>query len=88
MIVEGQTHGGIVQGIGQALFEGVCFHDGQVLTGSFMDYGIARASDVPFFHVQRAEDPTTLNPLRVKGAGEGGIAPVTAAVTSAICDAL
>jgi carbon-monoxide dehydrogenase large subunit len=88
MIVEGQTHGGIVQGIGQALFEGVCLRDGQVLTGSFMDYGIARASDVPSFHVQRAEDPTKLNPLRVKGAGEGGIAPVTAAVTSAICDAL
>ena len=53
-----------------------------------MDYGIARASDVPSFHVQRAEDPTKLNPLRVKGAGEGGIAPVTGAVTSAICDAL
>ena len=88
MIVEGQTHGGIVQGIGQALFEGACLRDGQVLTGSFMDYGIARARDVPFFHVQRAEDPTKLNPLRVKGAGEGGIAPVTAAVTSAICDAL
>jgi carbon-monoxide dehydrogenase large subunit len=88
MIVEGQTHGGIVQGIGQALFEGVCHRDGQVLTGSFMDYGIARASDVPSFDVQRAEDPTKLNPLRVKGAGEGGIAPVTAAVTSAICDAL
>ncbi len=88
MIVEGQTHGGIVQGIGQALFEGACLRDGQVLTGSFMDYGIARASDVPSFEVQRAEDPTKLNPLRVKGAGEGGIAPVTAAVTSAICHAL
>jgi carbon-monoxide dehydrogenase large subunit len=88
MIVEGQTHGGIVQGIGQALFEGVRFQDGQVLTGSFMDYGIARASDVPSFDARRAEDPTRLNPLRVKGAGEGGIAPVTAVVTSAICDAL
>ncbi len=88
MIVEGQTHGGIVQGIGQTLFEAVCFRDGQVLTGSFMDYGIARASDVPSFRVQRAEEPTKLNPLRVKGAGEGGIAPVTPAVTSAICDAL
>ena len=88
MIVEGQTHGGIVQGIGQALFEGVRFQDSQVITGSFMDYGIARASDVPSFNVHRSEAPTTLNPLRVKGAGEGGIAPVTAAVTSAICDAL
>ncbi len=88
MIVEGQTHGGIVQGIGQALFEGVRFQDAQVITGSFMDYGIARASDVPSFNTHRAEAPTTLNPLRVKGAGEGGIAPVTAAVTSAICDAL
>lgn len=88
MIVEGQTHGGIVQGIGQALFEGVRFQDGQVVTGSFMDYGIARASDVPSFEARRVEDPTSLNPLRVKGAGEGGIAPVTASVTSAICDAL
>jgi carbon-monoxide dehydrogenase large subunit len=88
MIVEGQTHGGIVQGLGQALFEGACLRDGQVLTGSFMDYGIARARDVPFFHVRRTEDPTKLNPLRVKGAGEGGIAPVTAAVTGAICHAL
>jgi carbon-monoxide dehydrogenase large subunit len=53
-----------------------------------MDYGIARAGDVPFFNVQRTEDPTKLNALRVKGAGEGGIAPVTPAITSAICDAL
>jgi carbon-monoxide dehydrogenase large subunit len=88
MIVEGQTHGGIVQGIGQALFEGVRFQDAQVVTGSFMDYGIARADDVPSFEARRSEDPTALNVLRVKGAGEGGIAPVTAAVTSAICDAL
>lgn len=88
MIVEGQTHGGIAQGIGQALFEGVRFQDGQVVTGSFMDYGIARADDVPSFETRRTEDPTALNRLRVKGAGEGGIAPVTAAVTSAICDAL
>src|SRR5262249_16949035 len=62
MIVEGQTHGGIVQGIGQALFEGVRFQDGQVVTGSFMDYGIARASDVPSFETRRMEDPTRLNP--------------------------
>lgn len=88
MIVEGQTHGGIVQGIGQALFEGVRFQDAQVVTGSFMDYGVARAGDVPSFNTRRTEDPTKLNPLRVKGAGEGGIVPVTAAVTSAICDAL
>jgi carbon-monoxide dehydrogenase large subunit len=88
MIVEGQTHGGIVQGIGQALFEGVRFQDAQVVTGSFMDYGIARADDVPSFEARRSEDPTSLNVLRIKGAGEGGIAPVTAAVTSAICDAL
>jgi len=88
MIVEGQTHGGIVQGLGQALLEGVCIEDAQVLTGSFMDYGIPRAGNVPPLRVNRMEDPTLLSNLRVKGAGEGGIAPVTAAVTSAICDAL
>ncbi len=54
MIVEGQTHGGIVQGIGQALFEGVRFQDAQVVTGSFMDYGIPRASDVPSFKARRS----------------------------------
>jgi carbon-monoxide dehydrogenase large subunit len=90
MIVQGQTHGGIAQGVGQALHEGVA-HDpdnAQVLTGSFMDYGICRADDLPSFDLDHAEDPTEGNPLRVKGGGEGGIMPATAAVINALCDAL
>ena len=90
MIVEGQTHGGIVQGIGQALFEGMALdrESGQVHSGSFMDYGIGHADDVPFFQVEHAEHPTKGNPLRVKGGGEGGVVPATAAVINALCDAL
>ena len=90
MIVEGQIHGSIVQGVGQALCEGV-FHDpgtGQVLNGTFMDYGICRADDLPSFRLAHAEDPTSGNPLRVKGGGEGGIVPASAAVVNALCDAL
>ncbi|OGA46360.1 MAG: xanthine dehydrogenase [Betaproteobacteria bacterium RIFCSPLOWO2_12_FULL_63_13] len=90
MIVEGQTHGGIVQGIGQALFEGMVLdgESGQVHSGSFMDYGIGHADDVPFFHVEHSEHPTAGNPLRVKGGGEGGVVPAAAVVLNALCDAL
>jgi aerobic carbon-monoxide dehydrogenase large subunit len=90
MIVAGQTHGGIAQGVGQALCEGVA-HDaasGQVLTGTFMDYGLCRAEDLPSFVLDHAEDPTGGNPLQIKGGGEGGIVPATAAVVNALCDAL
>src|SRR5207244_1057544 len=77
------------QGIGQALMEGVALDAAnQVLTGSFMDYGFARAEDLPFFETALAEDPTTGNPLRIKGGGEGGVVPTTAAVINALCDAL
>jgi carbon-monoxide dehydrogenase large subunit len=89
MIVDGQTHGGIAQGIGQALAEGVVFDAaGQLLSGSYMDYGLARATDLPLFSCRLMEEATTGNPLRVKGGGEGGIVPATAAVINAICDAL
>jgi carbon-monoxide dehydrogenase large subunit len=90
MIVEGQTHGGIAQGVGQALREGVALdpENGQVMTGSFMDYGILRADDLPAFRIGHAEDRTEGNPLHVKGGGEGGIVPATAAVVNALCDAL
>lgn len=89
LIVDGQTHGGIAQGIGQALMEGVALDaDKQVLTGSWMDYGIARAENVPAFETELMEDPTHGNPLRVKGGGEGGVVPATAAVINALCDAL
>jgi aerobic carbon-monoxide dehydrogenase large subunit len=90
MIVDGQTHGGIAQGIGQAVAEEVAFEPStnQVLTASYMDYGFPRAPDLPSFRCELAEDPTAGNPLRVKGGGEGGVVPATATVMNAICDAL
>ena len=89
LILHGQVHGGIVQGIGQALVEEVRYDEsGQVLTGSFMDYGIPRADLVPSFDIALTEDPTSGNPLRVKGGGEAGITPALAVVMNAIMDAL
>lgn len=89
LIVHGQTHGGIAQGIGQALAEGVVYgEDGQLLTGSWMDYGMLRAERLPSFDGELVEEPTSGNALRVKGGGEGGIVPATAAVINALCDAL
>ena len=90
LIVHGQVHGGIVQGAGQALSEGVAYDpsSGQVLTGSFMDYAMPRADTVPSFAVMLTEDPTKTNPLRVKGGGEAGITPALAAITNAVVDAL
>jgi carbon-monoxide dehydrogenase large subunit len=90
MLVDGQMHGGIVQGIGQALTEGVAADHatGQVMTGSFMDYGLPRADDVPSFDVELALDPTAGNPLGIKGGGEGGITPAPAVVINALVDAL
>ncbi|TAN55135.1 MAG: xanthine dehydrogenase family protein molybdopterin-binding subunit [Betaproteobacteria bacterium] len=89
MIVEGQVHGGLVQGIGQALFEG-CQYDatGQLVTGSFMDYCIPRADDVPSFDVDTRETPCTHNPLGVKGCGEAGAIGAPAALMNAITDAI
>jgi len=89
MIVEGQVHGGITQGIGQALTEG-CRYDatGQLTTGSFMDYCIPRADDVPFYKVDTRETPCTHNPLGVKGCGEAGAIGAPAALMNAITDAL
>jgi carbon-monoxide dehydrogenase large subunit len=89
LIVDGQVHGGIVQGIGQALCEGVVTDaSAQVLTASFMDYALPRAHGVPSFKVELAEDPTAGNPLRVKGGGEGGITPAPAVVINALVHAL
>ncbi len=90
MIVEGQVHGGIAQGVGQALCESVAYEQGtgQLRAGSFMDYALPRASDLPSFRVAHVEEPESGNPLRVKGAGEGGTIPATAAVLNALCDAL
>jgi len=89
LILHGQVHGGIVQGLGQALLETVAYsEDGQVLTGSFMDYGLPHAHHVPSFDIALTEDPTNGNPLRVKGGGEAGITPALAVVMNAVMDAL
>ncbi|HEY0836520.1 MAG TPA: xanthine dehydrogenase family protein molybdopterin-binding subunit [Azospirillum sp.] len=91
MVVEGQVHGGLAQGIGQALYER-CVYDedsGQLLTGSYMDYCMPRADDVPSFAVSWHEDqPCTHNPLGVKGCGEAGTIGAAAAVMNAVVDAL
>ncbi len=89
MIVEGQVHGGVVQGIGQALLERVVYsEDGQPLTGSYMDYGIPRASDVPSIVSHEHPVPAKTNPLGVKGVGEAGCSGAFPAVMNAIVDAL
>jgi len=90
MIVEGQVHGGLTQGIGQALTEG-CHYDpqtGQLVTGTYMDYCLPRADDVPTFKVGTKETACTHNPLGVKGCGEAGAIGAPAAVMNAITDAL
>jgi len=89
MIVEGQVHGGLTQGIGQALSEGCRYDDsGQLLTGSLADYSIPHASDVPTFKIDTRETPCTHNPLGVKGCGEAGAIGAPPAVMNAITDAL
>ncbi len=89
MIVEGQLHGGVVQGIGQALMEKTVYDDdGQLLTGSFMDYAMPRAADVPSFVLADHPVPTKTNPLGVKGCGEAGCAGGLTSVMNAVIDAL
>jgi carbon-monoxide dehydrogenase large subunit len=90
LILHGQVHGGIAQGVGQALLEEMSYAEGsgQVLTGSFMDYGMPRAQGLPFYDIALTEDPTKGNPLRVKGGGEAGITPALAVVMNAVMDAL
>ncbi|MBI2207176.1 MAG: xanthine dehydrogenase family protein [Candidatus Rokubacteria bacterium] len=89
MVVEGQVHGGIAHGIGNALLEEVVYDaGGQLVTGTLMDYALPRASDVPAFDVRHVVTPSPLNPLGVKGAGEGGTLPAPAAIANAVADAL
>ncbi len=89
LLCEGQIHGGVAQGVGQALMESVVFDsDGQLVTGSFQDYAMPRASDFPDFLSQLTEVPATTNPLGVKGAGEAGATGAPPAVITAILDAL
>jgi carbon-monoxide dehydrogenase large subunit len=90
MIVEGQTHGSIAQGLGQAMMENAVFDNsgGQLITGSFMDYAMPRADDMPLFKDAIHAVPATTNPLGVKGAGEAGTTAAIAAVMNAIADAI
>jgi aerobic carbon-monoxide dehydrogenase large subunit len=89
MIVEGQVHGGIAQGIAQALWEEAVYDDsGTLVTGSFVDYLVPSASDVPALTTSRTESPSTTNALGVKGVGEAGTIASTPAVVNAIVDAV
>jgi carbon-monoxide dehydrogenase large subunit len=90
MIVEGQTHGSIAQGLGQAMMENAVYDGsgGQLVTGSFMDYAMPRATDMPSFKDSIHSVPATTNPLGVKGAGEAGTTAAISAVMNAIADAI
>ena len=89
MIVEGQVHGGIGQGVGQALLEGAVYDDsGQLLNGSMLDYTMPRADDLPMFDTDHTVTPCPHNPLGVKGIGEAGTIASTPAVVNAVVDAL
>jgi carbon-monoxide dehydrogenase large subunit len=90
MIVDGQIHGGVAQGLGQALTEHCLYDgDGQLLSGSFMDYALPRAADIPAIASELDESqPCTHNPLGAKGCGEAGAIAAPAAIVSAVLDAL
>jgi aerobic carbon-monoxide dehydrogenase large subunit len=89
MICEGQIHGGIAQGAGQALWENVAYDaSGQLLTGSFLDYGMPRAEDFPAFVSELVEIPAKTNPLGVKGIGESGTIGAPPTIVNAVLDAL
>jgi carbon-monoxide dehydrogenase large subunit len=89
LLVDGQVQGGIVQGLGQALFEEVIYDEnGQLLTGSLMDYALPRAADLPRLSLSRTETPTSVNPLGIKGIGEAGTIGSTPAIVNAVVDAL
>ncbi len=88
MIVEGQVHGGVAQGIGGALYEKLAYgEDGQLMNASFMDFLMPFATEVPHIETDHLETPSPLNPLGIKGAGEAGTIPTSAAIASAIEDA-
>jgi carbon-monoxide dehydrogenase large subunit len=90
MILHGQTHGAVAQGVGQALWEQVIYdpRNGQVLTGSFMDYVMPRADSLPSFATGLMEIPSPTNPLGIRAGGEGGTTPALAAAINAVVDAL
>ncbi|RAI04010.1 carbon monoxide dehydrogenase [Acuticoccus sediminis] len=89
MLLQGQVHGGIVQGIGQALYERTVYDDeGQLLSASLLDYCVPRADDVPFFHFETRNVPSKHNAMGIKGAGEAGTIGAAPAVMNAVCNAL
>jgi len=89
LLVEGQIHGGAVQGLGGILCEAIAYDDkGQLLSGSLMDYAMPIASEMPHFRIAHQHSPSPLNPLGVKGVGEGGAVAPPAAIANAVCDAL
>ncbi len=89
MIVEGQVHGGLAQGIGQAMLEEAVYsEDGQLITGSLMDYNVPKADQLPSFELYRTVTPTPVNPLGAKGVGEAGTIGSTPAIVNAVVDAL
>jgi carbon-monoxide dehydrogenase large subunit len=89
MIVDGQLHGGIAQGIGQALFEEAVYdEDGQLRSGSLMDYALPKAADLPNFELDRTVTPSPISAFGAKGAGEAGTIASAPAVANAVIDAL
>jgi carbon-monoxide dehydrogenase large subunit len=89
MLIEGQIHGGVVYGIGQALYERVHYDEqGQLVTGTFVDYALPTAAEMPLFETDRTVTPSPVNSMGVKGVGEAGTIAASAAVTNAVIDAL
>ena len=89
LIVAGQVHGGIAQGLGQALYEGAVYDEsGQLLTGSLMDYAVPKATQVPHFETDHTVTPSPVNPMGVKGVGEAGTIGSTPCMVNAVVDAL
>ena len=89
LLAEGQVHGGVAQGIGQAVTERVVFDEsGQLLSGTFMDYAMPRAADIPLIDFHSEPVPTKNNPIGMKGCGEAGTIGALAAVANAVQDAL
>jgi aerobic carbon-monoxide dehydrogenase large subunit len=90
LLVKGQIHGGVAMGVGQALLENLVYEpgSGQMVTGSFMDYAMPRADDMPMMNVISSPVPTPNNPLGVKGAGEAGTVGALPVVMNAVVDAL
>jgi carbon-monoxide dehydrogenase large subunit len=89
LLIDGQVHGGITHGLGQALFEQIHYNeDGQLVTGTFVDYALPTAAELPSFETDRTETPSPVNSLGVKGVGEAGTIAGSATVTNAVIDAL